>query len=386
MTSVSDLHNQAMDFAEQALLADSQGDPRAAERLFRQALDSERRAALLVAPDVAAEPTRSVLLRSAASLALDCKEFREAERLISTALAGSPPEEVCDELRELLDQVHFSRHLDLRGLELDPGELQLSLTGNAIGSGYAESRQFLARATDLTRLVSRTAARVNKLEFQEAGAELLKGFEQFFSVPRAACFAISLRIGRPRRQLMLPGFPDPKIVVDELMECLRHFQAAERDALEQRIADESYFNNFIGLAKRFAPDGQRVQSVGLSVLRGRKRKSLTLTVPPKEAWQRATNRSDHEPATVKFTGVLGAADRTGRRKNKPIIKIELDTGGKETIFVQPGLLHDIVGPYWEQRVYVLAERRRSELHLITVEPIGDDASTGQANQSHAVPA
>jgi hypothetical protein len=43
-----------------------------------------------------------VLHRSAASLAVDCLQLREAERLIGRALAGNPPPDIDDELRDLL--------------------------------------------------------------------------------------------------------------------------------------------------------------------------------------------------------------------------------------------------------------------------------------------
>jgi hypothetical protein len=52
------------------------------------------------------EPTRSVLHRSAATLALDCGEYREAERLVATALAGNPPEPIANELRDVLAAVY----------------------------------------------------------------------------------------------------------------------------------------------------------------------------------------------------------------------------------------------------------------------------------------
>ena len=52
------------------------------------------------------EPSRSVLLRSAASLAFECHELREAERLASQALGGEPPSEIAQELRELLRRVY----------------------------------------------------------------------------------------------------------------------------------------------------------------------------------------------------------------------------------------------------------------------------------------
>jgi hypothetical protein len=51
------------------------------------------------------EPTRSVLHRSAASLAIKCGEYEEAERLIATALNGKPPDDIAAELRDLLKVV-----------------------------------------------------------------------------------------------------------------------------------------------------------------------------------------------------------------------------------------------------------------------------------------
>jgi len=63
----------------------------------------------LAAPDLALEPTRSVLHRSAAALAWQCGEYREAERLITTALSGAPPEVIADELRDLLLRVYFEQ-------------------------------------------------------------------------------------------------------------------------------------------------------------------------------------------------------------------------------------------------------------------------------------
>jgi len=96
------LHRDAMILAEQAL---AEVDARIAERLFRAAFDNERQAAEVLAGAIEAEPTRSVLYRSAASLAADCGEYSEAERLAREGLAGKPPAEIEDELRELLSQV-----------------------------------------------------------------------------------------------------------------------------------------------------------------------------------------------------------------------------------------------------------------------------------------
>lgn len=87
---INALHSNAMDLASRAFRADIKADYQTAKALFREAFDLERQAAEAVAPDFGAEPSRSVLLRSAASLALDCHEFRETERLVAIALSGNP--------------------------------------------------------------------------------------------------------------------------------------------------------------------------------------------------------------------------------------------------------------------------------------------------------
>jgi hypothetical protein len=106
MKTTNDFHERAMEIADLALEARRRGDGEQAEAYFHEAFLYERQAAERVAPDLQAEPTRSVLHRSAASLAAQSGEFREAERLIAVALAGNPPEEIAEELRDLLQEVY----------------------------------------------------------------------------------------------------------------------------------------------------------------------------------------------------------------------------------------------------------------------------------------
>lgn len=99
---LNEFHQRAMELAEQALIARRQNDlPSAQDFAFRAYLLEKQ-----AAEGSQTEPTRSVLYRSAATLALDCKEYREAERLVATALAGSPSEAIATELREVLDAVY----------------------------------------------------------------------------------------------------------------------------------------------------------------------------------------------------------------------------------------------------------------------------------------
>lgn len=125
MSKVQELHQQAMDLAEQADLNKLRGDTSQARALLRQALELEAEATRLVADDLEAEPTRSVLHRSAASLAVECGELQMAERLIARALAGIPPADIAEELKDLFMQINLRNYLDRQGVKLSEAQLQL---------------------------------------------------------------------------------------------------------------------------------------------------------------------------------------------------------------------------------------------------------------------
>jgi len=85
-------------------------DSISATQLFRQAFEKEQLAAELIIHDLTAEPTRSVLHRSAAYLAMDCGDIHAAEKLITSALSGNPPQEIVDELKDLFVQINNINH------------------------------------------------------------------------------------------------------------------------------------------------------------------------------------------------------------------------------------------------------------------------------------
>ena len=103
--SVSSLHNDAMRAAEQAMVARQNGNLERSHELFQQALAYEREAAYLLLDERDKEPSRSVLFRSAASLALDCGYWIEAGRIALDGLDGNPPEQIAEELRDILEHV-----------------------------------------------------------------------------------------------------------------------------------------------------------------------------------------------------------------------------------------------------------------------------------------
>jgi hypothetical protein len=103
------LHHQAMELVDRAVLEKQQGDAAAGLVLLRSAFEQERSAADLVADQFDFEPTRSILHRSAAAIAVECSLLREAERLIGRALSGNPPADIADELRDLLLSAVYSQ-------------------------------------------------------------------------------------------------------------------------------------------------------------------------------------------------------------------------------------------------------------------------------------
>lgn len=109
MQTIEALHHEAMELVDRAILARQRGDIDQITLLTKAAFTKQRAAADLVANQLDFEPTRSVLHRSAAVLAIECAELREAERLIGRALAGNPPPDIANELRDLLIEEIYSQ-------------------------------------------------------------------------------------------------------------------------------------------------------------------------------------------------------------------------------------------------------------------------------------
>ena len=100
-------HNQAMDLVETAILERTRGHGEKAIQLYAEALELELAAIKeLDERGERAEPTWSVLHRSAGWMAFNSNQFRLAEKLASKALAGDPHPEIAEELRDLLEETY----------------------------------------------------------------------------------------------------------------------------------------------------------------------------------------------------------------------------------------------------------------------------------------
>lgn len=369
MKSINELHDAAMDFADQAFLARRRGDNNAAKSLTRRAYEYELKAAEYLRDDFNAEPSRSVLYRSAASLAMECGETREAERLISTALVGNPPNEIAEELRNLLEQVNFERHLRLEKVDMSSSEFQLSIFGSSVGYGIALSEVFVERIKDLERLIYRTVERKLGREFRERGSavqSIQAAYSLYLSAPRAGSFAINLRLGR---QMELPGF-DFDIsgeVVDEIIECFGLLNNGQENEIKEKIPDETYFQNFVGLAKRIAPDGEKVKMVGLTKLKDGQEVRVSFTRKQEQIISFVKSASVDEEEKGVFVSVQGRLLLADARESKRKIQLIDEDNAKYTVIVPEGMMDDIVKPLWDEIVVVTGSQvgKKILLHEIT---------------------
>jgi len=105
-------HKETIPTIQKAIALRQQGKEKDANALFIKAFNQEKEAALSLRGDFNNEPARSTLFRNAASLAMDCREYVEAEKLAAHGLAGNPPQNLMNELRELYQQINARLYVE----------------------------------------------------------------------------------------------------------------------------------------------------------------------------------------------------------------------------------------------------------------------------------
>lgn len=371
MNKATELHSEAMALAEKASIAKLRGEMEQAKSLFYQAFLKERDAASR--NESGQEPTRSVLYRSAASLAIECEKLKEAEHLVYLGLSGAPPLEIYDELRTLLEDIGFCHHLSLHGITLLHNEFQMSMWGDVVAHGMTRTNELIRRAEQMKKLVRRTAERKLGKKFREGGRPekvVSEAIELYVSAPRAASFAISFRIGASK-QLSFPGVTiahAPDAIIDDIFENFELFNESATEKLRHKIEDPAYYRNFIGLAREIAPDGEAIKRVGLTTMRQGKEHYVKLTLRREEA-----PGIEPEPIEVdeeRFISVQGQllyADEM--KEGSENIKLKDERGNIFKIKVPSGMMSDIVRPMWESEVMVSGFRKAGWITLEDIKRI-----------------
>lgn len=362
MKEIENLHEQAMDMAESAILLKLKKNAEESFEAFSSAYQLEAEAAMLLKESYDLEPSRAILFRSAASLALNAKRFRDAEKMVALGLAGNPPESLADELRNIYENINFEKHLQLKGIVLSDNDVQLSLAGNSVCYGMIKAEEFIKRAEIFEKMTIRTAEWILKKPFREKGAaskDIKNKFETYYSVPRAASFAITMKVGYPNKQQYLIEEENFQVsVINEILENIKMVNDNEEQQLKEKIDNDDYFLNAMSLIKELSPDNNKISLVGLTA----SQKGIETTV----AFTRPTEKINIAPMIHKadvsaleeivVTGKLNYANASDND-----IKLESTDGQIYTIFVPKGFLADIVKPYWEENVTIKGKRQDKKI-------------------------
>ncbi len=375
MSKMLAYHRQAMDLIARATmpLGPEAADEARKHELFQQALQLELNAIEKLEKQIYHALSYSLVHRSAATLALDCGDARLAKRLVVKALVHDPPAEIEVELDDVLEQVKFGRHLERRGVESGDDGMQMSIAGQSVGPGVVLWSGFMGRVGDSLRLLRRIIERKLNKPFREGGnpsKDIAEGFPMLVSEPRAGSFAITLKLGQPI-QHTLPGMSGAAEYIDEFMDLMEMVNNTEFQAIQERIPELPYMNNFVGLAKKIAPDGERVNQVGFTAQRAGEDRYVSVTKPRSELSgltvpEQASLEVDH----VGIRGVLRFADAT--KGNKSTIRIIDEKKKSHVVNVGQDLMSDIVRPMWDQEVVIKGTRSGKRIELKEIGPASDN--------------
>jgi len=369
--NIRELHNKAMELADLADWQNRRGNKNDAISLYEESFSLEYEAAMNAYNSNVGEPSVSVLLRSAASLAMNCKKLRESEKLIALALSGEPPFEIAEELRNLLENVNFYRHLEVKGTELSDDEVQLVIAGHGVGFGYVKTDEILNRINWFKILTARTVERRLGKSFKTGSmtSEHKKILNNaYMSTPQAASMAFRIKFGNLNNFPVIPGFGSYEDIVEDITENITLINENKIDILKEKITDTAYFNNFLSLTKELAPDGKIVNLFGITCIKqGQERKTFLTERKEKISEVIKFHQSKDESGTsinsVKkgtnqtVTGILRVADAT-----KNIVEIIVDSNHIKLLV--PDGLSDIVRKYWDEKVVVEYHKKSQKDNLL----------------------
>lgn len=367
MSNVRELHDKAMQLAQLALIARHNQEWEKAESLARQSYEYEVQAAEFIPEDKSSEPTRSILYRSAASLAYQCKEFDTAQRLIAKGLSGYPPPQIEQELKDLYEQVNFEYHLKVRGVTLANEDLQLSMQGKSVGSGMILYDEFIKRIRTTHTIIDRTIQRLMGANYIKSKSSIPKKYCPFtptLSTARPGSFAITIRLGVTEGD-QIPLFVTPANVIDEILTGIELINNSDEKGLLERIKIEGYYRHFLVSTRDIAPDGDKIRFVGFTS----SKRAVSLTKQRNEISEikitTEPGKREAEESAVKVEGLL---DFASARKKKGAIGLTTKDGDEYNIIVEEGL-DDLVRSYFSQWVVITGLSKKKNIYLKDIQSI-----------------
>ena len=356
---IMSLHEQAMDWADRARTARRERDDDAYIKYTRKAFELEKQAALMIQSEES-EPTRSVLHRSAASLAYKCKMYREAEWLVSRALLGNPPGEILGELRRLNRKVLLELRLEDKKVSVSDQEFAMNLDGNQIIEGLAPVDLITHRITKLKRIFWNTIRQTNGMAFRSSAQLKNQRYTLWVSAWEPSSIDVVLRLGVSGQMSLskMGGFDSIFHRVMTNFELLNH---GDYGLLQNQIGDNEYYCNFVALAKEIAPDGDDVVTVNLgAMIEGQnrgvdfRRQQQQFGEVPLPTLLKSDNGMYATDETKIVRGKLQYADSMDEHK---VVKLrDVDSDKTWKIVVPDAYMKDVVQPHYDEDVEIVGKR------------------------------
>lgn len=337
---VSQLHNKAMEYTDESFIARGLNERDEYLRLTKLAYEKEAEAAnLLFDEDI--EPTRSILHRSAATLAFRCEMYPEAKRLVHRALSGNPSADIELELNDLLGKVKLA----LAGVFLEASQVQLTLEGSDIAFGKAPIISVLSSIRNIRDLIQISANFDVPVYFESVGA---------------SSFYVNLTVGK-FKQAALPGFDDTDNIISTFLDNLKLLDDGAYESLQNRIDDPNDYRGFVKAAKGLAPDGHAISSVNVQAKVGDNVQSVFLTKSRDELSSvPIPDIPEHKvsyvvtDSTVKQKGVLKVAD--AREKSECVLVSE--RWRPWAVEVPAEYMNEVLGDFFNKYVEVTGRRMK----------------------------
>ena len=376
---IEKLHNEAMSIADDADLMKHHGQLVDAIELFRKAFALEHEAAMAALASGVEDLSAGVLVKSAAFLAYDGGLIRESEQMVGLALSRNLPEEIAEEMRDLLENILFARHLRLNGITLSDNEVQIVVAGRGVAHGMAREDDVNERISTFKQLAVRTAERTKGRKFRTSGQpakDIRDMCTSYLSTSRAASFAVTMRIGEKPEDTLKEFQGGANALIEDIATNLSLANNGEVEELKKRIKEQTYLENFVSLAKEFAPDGERVNLVGLTFRKDGNDVPVQLTTPKvkyrdvvstisSEVTEEKKKEEHIEEETL--IGTLYHAD-----SKSDFVRIQI---GSRTIKISvPEGLAEIVRKYFDTEVALLVSHNKIDdsYRLISVDVKDDE--------------
>jgi len=364
MKRVKSLHNKAIEIAELAFKLKREGKIDRSVKEFSKAFKIEREAADLIPIDKKNEPSRSILYRSAGSLALNANLFIEAEKMVANGLLGFPPKEIADELRDLFDQINFERHLDLKGVKLSNNEFLFSLAGGSeVGHGYVRSEEFIKRIVIINDITLKEVERRIKKTVKnkkKPNPKVVQMYKPFLQTPKASSFQVVIQIGESQDNTLFPDYDTvSESIIEHILDSVELVNNSSIDKLRKKFEnnEEEYFDHILTSIKNLAPDGKKVKMIGLKGNEEVNGKEVKFIRPHKdikfEAFdlkkqkEQEKEQREKEGSSIVLIGILDFA-----RSKKNEIAITDRNGKEHVIKVSEGRLAAIVKSNYEDEVKI----------------------------------